>query len=463
MRAFWLKLRDLTSAIHLVPRVIAHARGSSRGSVAFRGIFTGGGGRVVATITSLVSFPLLINYLGQEGFGIYITISSVVGWLQMGNLGFGLALLNLLAEAVGQNDTSAQRKLVVTTQFSLFFICSVMLLGWCGIFLFNLISWPSFFNAQASVYSTQIQAATFWAGAIVIVTILNGYVQSIYGANQWGDRFGLWYIASQLAGFCGMLLAVVFKLGLVGLILGVTGLPALVIFACGIGLMFKYPDQYLPRPSGFSPGVLRSVIKYGSAFFFTQIAATMQYSLDNFIISRTIGPAAVTPYAIAMKPFNLYLTFNGVAITPYWAAFGHAKGSSDWAWVRKNIGRLRILTLGSYAVFFLFMMVAGQTVIRLWVGAQAVPSMVLLGLVGIYVFVRVWTDLYSIVCNGLNIIVKTAILNIPQGILSATCMYFFTSVWGVNGLVLGSTASMLMLAAWVGPYLVRKEIEKHVA
>ncbi|HSP44837.1 MAG TPA: hypothetical protein VLO30_02480, partial [Chthoniobacterales bacterium] len=38
--------------------------------------------RVVSTVISLLILPITVRYLGNEGYGLMVTISSVVGWLQ---------------------------------------------------------------------------------------------------------------------------------------------------------------------------------------------------------------------------------------------------------------------------------------------------------------------------------------------------------------------------------------------
>src|SRR6266404_3060366 len=69
-----------------------------RGGRAKLAISTSVVSRAVSTLISLLILPITVRYLGNEGYGLMVTISSVVGWLQFTNMGIGLGLQNALTE-----------------------------------------------------------------------------------------------------------------------------------------------------------------------------------------------------------------------------------------------------------------------------------------------------------------------------------------------------------------------------
>ena len=52
----------------------------------------------------LVLVPLTINYLNPTKYGIWITLSSVIGWFSFFDIGLGNGLRNRFAEAIANND-----------------------------------------------------------------------------------------------------------------------------------------------------------------------------------------------------------------------------------------------------------------------------------------------------------------------------------------------------------------------
>lgn len=65
---------------------------------------TGIGSRVIASVTMLVSLPLTVRYLGEERYGLWMTIGSLVSILGVTDLGLGYGVINRVAEADGRDD-----------------------------------------------------------------------------------------------------------------------------------------------------------------------------------------------------------------------------------------------------------------------------------------------------------------------------------------------------------------------
>ena len=55
--------------------------------------------RLISILITFISVPLLLSYLGKEKYGIWLTIFSFVGWLNMFELGLGQGLRLKLTEA----------------------------------------------------------------------------------------------------------------------------------------------------------------------------------------------------------------------------------------------------------------------------------------------------------------------------------------------------------------------------
>lgn len=78
------------------------------------------GAKVVAIVTMLVTVPLTLHYLGSERYGMWMTISSIIGMMGFADLGMGLGLMNAVSEAHGQEDRLAAERYVSSGFFMLF-------------------------------------------------------------------------------------------------------------------------------------------------------------------------------------------------------------------------------------------------------------------------------------------------------------------------------------------------------
>ena len=81
-----------------------HKRGQDR---VRRAIHTGGisvFARVAQISTSLITVPLALKYLGNERFGLWMAVSSVLAMASFADLGVGNGVLNTVTTAYGKDD-----------------------------------------------------------------------------------------------------------------------------------------------------------------------------------------------------------------------------------------------------------------------------------------------------------------------------------------------------------------------
>lgn len=94
----------------------------------------------------LLLVPVTLGYLNQYEYGIWLTLSSILMWINSFDIGLGNGLRNKLSEALAQNDKKLCKSYVSTT---LFMLCILMLiLMIIGGFLFPILDWYSILGAS---------------------------------------------------------------------------------------------------------------------------------------------------------------------------------------------------------------------------------------------------------------------------------------------------------------------------
>lgn len=103
-------------------------------------LFKGG-----SILISLIYVPLLLDALDSFEYAVWLTLTSIVGWLVVTDIGLGNGLRNKLAESLAQNDTIRGKKYVSTAYCFL----TLILLGIILIFLVisQFINWQSVLNS----------------------------------------------------------------------------------------------------------------------------------------------------------------------------------------------------------------------------------------------------------------------------------------------------------------------------
>jgi len=80
----------------------------------------------LTVLTGFVSVPLTVHYLGAERYGVWLTISSLLLWVALTDFGLaGYALVNVVSEAVGNDDLASARHYAASAFWALVAIALV--------------------------------------------------------------------------------------------------------------------------------------------------------------------------------------------------------------------------------------------------------------------------------------------------------------------------------------------------
>ena len=65
----------------------------------------------ISILISLMLVPMTLGYVSSEMYGIWLTLSSIMLWLNFFDIGFTLGLKNKLATALAQKDYSKGKRI----------------------------------------------------------------------------------------------------------------------------------------------------------------------------------------------------------------------------------------------------------------------------------------------------------------------------------------------------------------
>lgn len=101
------------------------------------------------TLIYLLLVPLTLGYLNAYEYGIWLTLSSLLAWINSFDIGLGNGLRNKLAIAVAEEDLDKGRGYVSTTFYMLIIIVVVIFAVFS--LLINYIDWYSLLNVSVNV------------------------------------------------------------------------------------------------------------------------------------------------------------------------------------------------------------------------------------------------------------------------------------------------------------------------
>jgi O-antigen/teichoic acid export membrane protein len=352
-----------------------------------QGLFTGLASRGVAVAVSFISVPLTVRYLGAERYGAWVTISTVMAWIAIADLGLSSSLTNAVSEGYAQDRRDLAQGYVAAAFWSLAGVAAILALVFFS--LWHKVPWDRVLNVQTLRARAEATPAVAVAFSIFALNFPFSLVARIYGAYQEVAIANSWSAAGNVLGLIALISVTQLNGGLVSLVIAVSGAVLLVNVISAIWV-FGWSKPWLrPRPDLVTWLALKRLTGLGGMFFVIQIAALVLFQTDNLIIAHYLGAAAVTPYSVTWRLFTYTMIFQLLAGPSYWPAYTEAFTRGDRNWVRRSFRMNLKITIISSLLLGLPLVVFGRWIIEKWAGAVAVPSL------GLLVCMGIWSVIYG--------------------------------------------------------------------
>ena len=403
---------------------------------------------VVNFLSTLIIVPLTLKYLGPVEYGVWLTISSVLTWFSFLDFGIGNGLRNKLSEALAENSLR-KAKTFVSTAYIVFGGGIVIL--WILFFaIYQFVNWSKIFNSPAYLNSelNLLIAIVFFLFSLQLLLKL------IYSINQADQRPAInGFISAATSIFSVLFLFILYKTSEQNLVFLGTGLsivPVVILIIATIILFVKVYRSISPAIKYFKMDQSKDLVKLGVQFFVIQIAGLIVFATDNMIITQLFGPSDVTVYNIAYKLFYFVPLFFNIILTPFWSAYTEAYIKKDFQWIKNSMNKIiKIWALLSLGV--VLMVILSASLYKIWVGREIFIPFNLSLVMGIFVILLNWNNIFAYFINGTGKIrvqliysIFIAIINIPLSVYFAKNLSF-----GVTGVMMATCVCVALGSIWV--------------
>lgn len=400
--------------------------------------------KILSMCLSYISIPLFLKYLGQQDYGLWMTIFSIVSWIYTFDLGIGNGLKNKLTESLTKKNYNEAREYITTgyVVLGIIAIC-ILVLGIIGI---KIIDIGKFLNID--FYSENYINLIF--GIVFSITILN-FIVFLYKTFYLSiHNSSIMNLSNFL--FQGLFIVLLYILNYYNKI----SLLTIAIIYPGInlilGLFFtkKFFNKYkelIPNIRSFSKKKIKGIGSIGISFFIIQISMPFILTVDNLLITKYVGTDAVATYSIVSKLFQTFIVIEGIISAPMWTLFLDSYIKKDKKWIIDMFKKLNILFLVLIIGITIFIFLVPY-IIKMWIGQEIFIPKYLILLWGLFILNRVYGDIYMIFINGTGKIQLQMWLYILGGIINIPLsIYFIRDLnMGSSGAILGTNICMLPLA-----------------
>jgi O-antigen/teichoic acid export membrane protein len=399
--------------------------------------------RGVGIFTALFTVPLTVGFLGDERYGLWMAISSVIGMLGFADLGMGSGLLSAIADAYGRQDRRSAQQNVSSAFVMLTVVAAVILSVFAVVYWW--IDWPRAFNVTTSLAGAEAGPTMVVLVACFALGLPLSVVNRVQLGYQEGFAANLWNAGGSLGALAAVVYAVQVKAGLPWLVFAIAGAPVAVMALNGLSVA-KHRPWLVPRSRFVSRPAVTRLFSTGILFFMLQLAMALAFASDNFIIAQVLGAGAVTDYAIPARLFGTIGTLLPIVLAPLWPAYGESIARGDVAWIKRTLVRSLILTAAVSGIATLGLVLFAVPIVHLWVGPNVTPSPALLIPLGIWSVLNALGSAVAMLLNGLNKLRVQAILAIMMGVTGIVVKVALARVLGVSGVVWGT---VLVYTVWI--------------
>jgi len=394
----------------------------------------------------LVSFllvPLTLNYLNATKYGLWLTISSIIGWFGFFDIGLGNGLRNKLAEAFALKDYKLAKTYVGTTYAILLLIISGVFLLF--LFINPFLDWSKLLNTQPemAVELSSVALVVFTFFALRFVLNLIGIILTSDQLPAVNNSFDL---LGNLIALVAIYLITKFTHGsLLYVSLIYSAAPVLILIVASF-YFFNGKYKFIkPDLKSVDFKYFKLLVDLGVKFFILQIASIIIFSTDNIIIAQILGPAEVTPYNIAFKYFGIPIMVFTIVLTPFWSAYTEAFTNGDLKWIKASLKGLIIIWF-AVVMGVVFLLCISKYFYLMWVGDKVHVPFLLSVFMGLFAIISTWNNIFAYFINGIGKVTLQMYCGIIGMIINIPISIYFAKYlnMGSAGVILGTCFSIIL-------------------
>lgn len=390
---------------------------------------------------SFILLPLTVHYLTEVEYGIWITLFTVMTWVNFLDMGLGLGLRNKLTEAVSKNNLNEIRLYLSTGIFSMIGMGIILLVVFfIGIHLVNM---QSIFNTK-EISEQDLYISTLFTGIFVIVAFVLSVINQIYYAYQKAAVTGAIQIVHNL-----IMLGIVYyltlqpthKLFYFVLSFGI----AILLSRLGFIINFFYKNRKIfPNLKYVKLTFLKSICNLGIKFFIIQLTCIVIFSSSNILITQCLGPEYVRSYDVVFKIFSIITMAHGLILSPLWNAYTDAYIKKDFLWMKKILKKMMYIMI-PIIIISLLLIWKVEFIISFWLGDNIISIPKYLTIcVALLVIINCWTNIWATFVNGIGKIDIQLYGNLFSAIIMIPLAWFLMMQIGNAGMALAISIGWLL-------------------
>ncbi len=384
---------------------------------------------------NILFIPMVISYVSPVKFGVWVTLCSIVGWLNFFDIGLGNGLRNRFAESKARGDFQEARILVSTTYalLALFILCV-----WTVFFFVNqYLDWSVILNVSGDM-AGELSRVVLIFFSCVCVTLVLKTVNTLLIADQEPSKAALNDLLGQILALIVIALLTQFTHGSLLYISIALGLSPILVLLPATFLYFHSGYAFCsPNFSTIRLSYGYGLARLGVQFFIIQTSAIILFQTSNIVITQVTGPLGVTVYNIDYKYFITLNSLFMIIVAPVWSSFTDAYTKGDFDWMHRILRKLNLIWLFSIPILLAMLAISNLVFEVLSRNTVKVPLTNSLYM-ALYVLGYNLLVINIYIINGIGKVKLQLYINIVLCILYIPVAYSLCRVLGIDGVIISN-------------------------
>ena len=393
----------------------------------------------VAILVNLVYTPFMVRILGQNEYGLYQLVQSVVNYLNLMNFGFSGAYISFYSRAKAQQGPEGIARL--NGMFLRIFLAITLVCVLAGAFLVS--------NIQ--VLGERLTKAEYvTARKLMILLALNLAVSfpntvftvHIAARERFVFKQGVTILNYVLIPLCN-LPVLYMGLGSVG-VAGVT--LGLAVLRLGLNMGYCLGKLKMRFSFGrFDKALFASLVGFTFFIFLSDVVDQMNTNVDKFLLGRMIGTGAVAVYSVGFE-LSTYFTFCSWVIPEMFVPETNRIAVEEQDDAKLTDMFTRIGRYNNYILLLILtaFILAGKQFIRLWVGEGYETSYYAGVILMIARYIPAVQTMGITIQNAKNMHRPRAVIYFIIACMNVVVSIGLIQLWGVVGTSLGTLAAVAL-------------------
>lgn len=410
-------------------------KGDARSVLVKRNIVASVALRGISILASLAIVPLTIDYVNEEQYGIWTTLSSMVMWFQFLDIGIAMGLRNRFAEAKARGEHQLVKQ-YVSTAYAVMIAIALGIVAVAAV-VCSRVDFSAVLNVAES-YRPELSDVMLIMLAGFALTLLLSVMTNILIGDQLMMMSSLIGVAGQVM-ILGAIYYLVSSQGhgtLVELALMLSLIPPAVWLVATVVLFFTRYRAYYPSAGAVRLSLVKNLLGIGVKFFVINVAMIFIYQMILLIISRELGPVKVTEYNVAWKYFNVANMVANLVLAPFWAASTDAYTRGNLSWIRNKLRQLEMMAVGLLVPGVGLMLALSTWFFHLWVGDSVTVSLTTSISIAVYTVVLSWANVYMYIMNGIGKVMVQLVIYSAFAVVAFPLMSLLCRHAGIPGLLI---------------------------